>query len=209
MRRYNESAYTDLSVNLLKTDRESLCARFSESGYIAHPSAYSGIGVRVEGSVDPTRLYGFEEGLFFVQDEASAVCAEALGAGKRDRVLDLCACPGGKSFAVSILSGTGFVECRDIHDSKLSLITSGADRLGLSGITTLAHDASEALPEDEGKFDRIICDVPCSGLGVMGKKPDLRYSAEERTKELPELQYSILKASARYLKRGGMMVYST
>ena len=209
MRRYNESAYTDLSVNLLKTDRESLCARLSESGYTAHPSAYSGIGVRVEGSVDPTRLYGFEEGLFFVQDEASAVCAEALGAGKGDRVLDLCACPGGKSFAVSILSGAGFVECRDIHDSKLSLITSGADRLGLLGITTLAHDASESLPEDEGKFDRIICDVPCSGLGVMGKKPDLRYRSLEECAELPALQLSILKAAARALKPGGVLVYST
>ena len=207
---FNAEKHTDLTVNTNKISPEAFARLLGTAGYKAEPSPLSHISLRIASSVDPRSLPGFSEGLFFVQDTASAVCAQVLGARCGDLVVDACAAPGGKSFAVAILTGDkADIHSFDLHESKLSLIKSGAERLTLTSVKAGALDALHPQEELIGRADRVICDAPCSGLGVMGKKPDLRYSAEERTKELPELQYSILKASARYLKRGGRMVYST
>jgi 16S rRNA (cytosine967-C5)-methyltransferase len=166
--------------------------------------------VRLAGSVNPRTLPGFDEGLFFVQDSASAISAEALGTLPGDAVIDVCACPGGKSFAAAILAtDSGSVMSFDVHESKLSLISDSALRLGLNNVTADVCDAT--LPREElfGSFDRVICDVPCSGLGVLAKKPDIRHKNNESLHNLPELQFEILKQSSRYLKDGGCMIYST
>ncbi len=158
----------------------------------------------------PTALPGFSDGEFFIQDASCAVSAEVLAPTEKDEILDLCACPGGKSFAAAILSGgDANILSLDLHESKLSLISDGAARLGLDNITVMQNDATHPRVEFFGKFDRIICDVPCSGLGVLGKKPDLRYNAEGAMDRLPELQYDILSVAAKYLKPGGTLVYST
>ena len=208
--RYNGGGYTDITVNTLRISREDMLSSLVSQGYNAVLSTYSSVGIRILSSVDPTRISGFNEGYFFVQDEACAVSAEALCPEEGDRILDACACPGGKSFAAAILSGnSGRIFSRDIHGSKLSLVKEGATRLGLSSVIAEEADATLTPDEDIEAFDKIICDVPCSGLGVLGKKPDIRYRIPEGDGELPELQLSILRASCRKLKPGGVLLYST
>ena len=197
-----------VTVNEGKISRDELVVKLSEYG--AKPTAYTENGVRFDESLPPVSLPGFLDGEFFVQDEASRIAAAALDARAGQTVVDVCAAPGGKSLAASIRVGEGgSVHSFDIHESKLSLIEDGRQRLGLSNITASARDAREPDESLLGKADRVICDVPCSGLGVFAKKPDLRYKSLDSIAELPELQYEILKASVKYLKPGGVLVYST
>jgi 16S rRNA (cytosine967-C5)-methyltransferase len=206
----NRITPTDLTVNTLKTTREKLCKRLSGMGLSAEISDISPLSVRIAESVDPRRIEGFSDGEFTVQDAACSAAVSALGIQKGDFVIDVCACPGGKSFAAAIImQDCGKINAYDIHESKLSLIEETAGRLGIVSVRASVRDAT--MP-DESLFataDRVICDVPCSGIGVVAKKPDLRYKPEEGIGELPQLQYSILEASAKYLKPGGRMIYST
>lgn len=206
---FNTARYTDLTVNLTRIAKADYIKMLSEAGYTAVPTVDTLLGVRLQGSVNPRKLPGFEEGLFFVQDTACAVSAEALGVEKGDKIIDVCACPGGKSFAAAILSGNGEVTSFDLHDSKLSLIEDGAKRLGLTHITVGQCDAEKPREELLHSFDKVICDVPCSGLGVLGKKPDIRHRDNQSLQNLPELQYSILSSSKDYLKDNGVILYST
>ncbi len=150
------------------------------------------------------------EDAFFVQDEASQLAITVLAPKSGDIIADVCACPGSKSFHAAILmENRGEIHCFDIHESKLSLIESGAKRLGIDIINASARDSRFADESLVGKCDCVICDVPCSGLGVMAKKPEIRYHDPEQYKELSALGYEILSASADYLKAGGRMLYST
>ncbi len=196
-----------LRVNTQKTTKEALLSHLVKDGYAAEEDPLSPFGIRLFGAAVPTALYGFEEGLFFVQDTASQLSSLALSPAPDSRVLDACACPGGKSFGAALLMGDrGTVEAFDIHESKLSLIEKGAARLGLSSVRTACHDATAPF---SGEYDAVICDVPCSGLGVIAKKPDLRYREDAGTQELPALQASILSSAASALRVGGALVYST
>ena len=196
-----------LRTNTLKTSSGALAKKLAAAGFTAVPLA-TGKGFSVSGG-DGLPL-AISLGRAFVQDEASQIAVEVLGARPGDRVLDVCACPGSKSFgAAADMSDTGEIVCCDVHESKLPLIESGAERLGISIIKTVCRDSSTPAPEFEGRFDRVICDVPCSGFGVISKKPELRYKDPAASAELPELQYSILTAAAAALKPGGRLVYST
>ena len=145
-----------------------------------------------------------------MQDEASQIAALALGASEGERIIDVCAAPGGKSFALASLThGAALIHAFDLHGSKLSLIESGAERLGFVNFDIRQRDALEPDEALFGAADRVVCDVPCSGLGVLGKKPDLRYKDLAGAERLPDLQFSILEASYRYLKAGGRLLYST
>ena len=207
---FNSEQPTDITVNTLKISRDGLLKILRDAGTPAEESLLSELSIKISHSVNPKSLPGFEEGYFFVQDESSAVSAQALGTMPSDSVIDVCACPGGKSFAAAIMSGDkGRVVSLDLHESKLSLITDTAKRLGLTTLISGVNDATVAREELFDSFDRVICDVPCSGLGVLGKKPDMRYKDKQSLDELPALQYSILEASSKYLKTGGYMVYST
>ena len=195
---------TTLSVNTIKTSREELMEKIEG----AVPTSLSPRGLRVRGSV--RELYGFEEGLFFVQDEASQLCVETLDAREGDTVLDICACPGSKSFGAAIsMKNTGVIHSFDLHAKKLPLIVSGAKRLGITIIDTQECDGRKFLPELEEAADRVLCDVPCSGFGVLSKKPELRYKDPKMSEALPDIQLSILENACRYLKEGGILVYST
>lgn len=195
---------TTLSVNTLKISREELAKRIPD----ALPTAYSPKGLSIRGSVRDT--YGFEEGLFFVQDEASQLCVEVLGAEEGETVMDICACPGSKSFGSAIrMNNRGTVLSYDLHEKKLPLIESGAARLGITIITPSVRDGRNFLPEMEGLAHRVLCDVPCSGFGVLGKKPELRYKDPAASAALPDIQLAILENACRYVKRGGTLVYST
>lgn len=201
---------TAVTVNTIKISREQFIDKLHKAGYKATASSLSDISIRIEGSFDPKEIDGFYEGEFFVQDEASALSALTLGAEAGELIIDACSAPGGKSFALAILSRDGAdVRSFDIHDSKISLIESGAKRLGLNSVRASARDATAPDRSLFGKADRVLCDVPCSGLGVFAKKPDLRYKDITSLESLSELQLDILTASSKYLKAGGELVYST
>jgi 16S rRNA (cytosine967-C5)-methyltransferase len=208
LRAFAEKSALSLTVNTRRVTREELISRFSELG--AHPSRFSPNGIELDRSVPPTALKGFAEGDFFVQDEASRVEAMALDAREGDVVVDVCAAPGGKTLAAAITVGdTGKVYSFDLHASKLSLIEDSVKRLGLSSVIVAERDATHPDESLFGMADRVICDVPCSGLGVIGKKPDLRYKEISCSEELVPIQSEILRCSAKYLKVGGIIVYST
>ncbi len=199
-----------LRVNTAKTTRDDYLALLREAGMNASPTPYAESGILLHTSVPPRTLPAWEEGAVYVQDEASQIATAALGCHPGMTVVDLCACPGGKSFGVACdMRGEGHILARDLHASKLSLITESAARLGFSCIEVAAHDAT--IPEEAllGCADRVICDVPCSGLGVLSKKADLRYKDMEAADRLPPLQSSILETAARYCKAGGVVMYST
>ena len=126
------------------------------------------------------------------------------------QVLDACAAPGGKSFAAAMqMRNEGSILSCDIHPHKLTLIEKGAERLGITMLQTRLQNAAEHDPALDGQFDAVIADVPCSGLGVIRKKPDIRYKPLEPLARLPELQRAILENVCRYVKPGGTLVYST
>lgn len=199
----------NLRVNTLRVSREEYLARLAEAGIEASPCGVHS-GIRLSASMNPTALPGFDAGDCFVQDEASQRCVAALGAQAGDLVLDLCSCPGAKSFGAAIdMNNRGRVIACDLHENKLSLVQSGARRLGISIIETAARDARTPVEELVGRADRVICDVPCSGLGVLGKKPDLRYKSIAESARLPAIQAAILEQASAYVRVGGRLVYST
>ena len=136
------------------------------------------------------------------------ICCEILSPQAGEVVSDVCSAPGGKAFNIAErMGGSGCVHCFDIHEHKLDLIKHGAQRLGLNNITVSQRDAlsGKALPAS----DRILCDAPCSGLGIIRRKPEIRYKPDLGLESLPEIQYNILDNSAKYIRSGGVLVYST
>ena len=200
----NQAPPTTLRVNTLLTSKETLINKIPSS----IPTKNASNGIFVQGSVRD--IYGFDDGLFFVQDEASQICVEALGAKSGELIMDICACPGSKSFGAAIsMNNQGEIYSFDLHENKLSLVINGAKRLKIDIIKASACDGRHFLPEFEKKADRIICDVPCSGFGVLAKKPELRYKNPEESASLPKIQLAILENACKYLKVGGALIYST
>lgn len=197
-----------IRVNTTKTTREKM---LEELGKHARPTKHSPFGIILDGSFPAPELYGFNDGLFFVQDEASQMASLLISDVNESTVItDTCACPGGKTFsAAMILGGRGRVNSFDLHKNRIRLIDSGAQRLGLENIRTEARDARNPDQALFGSSDYVICDVPCSGLGVIGKKPDIRYKDKSDVENLPSVQYDILCQSVKYLKVGGTLIYST
>ena len=207
---FGEHPELTLRTNTLRTTREDLIAAIEAQGIHALPTKESEVGIRVCDKSPVTELYGFDKGLFFVQDEASQLCVRALDARAGMHVLDACACPGSKSFGAAIdMQNEGVVMSCDLHKNKLSLVESGAARLGISILTTQERDARNTNEEWFGAFDRVLCDVPCSGFGVFAKKPELRYKDPASSAALPDIQLAILKSASSYVKVGGKLVYST
>lgn len=156
-------------------------------------------------------LQTFQDGDFYVQDLSSMLVAEMAAPKKGDYVIDVCAAPGGKSSHIAeLMDGTGMVEARDLTEYKTDLIEENIRRHGLSNMKAVCMDATVFDRDSVGKADILICDLPCSGLGVMGKKTDIRYKmTEEKEKELVQLQRQILKTVIPYVKENGTVIYST
>ena len=200
----------NLRVNTLKISREELLLKLAESGFSAVVSELSPFGIELEESAPLDRIPGFEEGLWYVQDIASQLTSYILDPKSGERVIDCCACPGGKSFSAAISMGNvGEIYSFDLHENKLSLIEKSAERLGVSIIKTAAADGRAGVEELFGTADRVICDVPCSGYGVIAKKPEIRYKKLSESARLPEIQLAIAQTAVKYLKKGGVMVYSS
>ena len=163
----------------------------------------------LENTGDITALSAFRRGGFHIQDMSSQICCAVLGAKPGETVLDCCSAPGGKAFtAAEKMNGSGMLIANDIYEHKCRLIEEGAARLGLRNIRTVCSDAS-SLGDRIKDADRVLCDVPCSGLGVIGRKPEIRYKPQDELKDLPAVQYAILDNCSRAVKKGGVLVYST
>lgn len=197
-----------IRANTVKTDSESLLRALEAAGVGCQPIGLEGC-LKLEGGGSIPSLPGFAEGHFHVQDLSSQLCALAVEARPGMQVLDVCAAPGGKSFTIAqwMRSSGRLVAC-DLHEKRVGLIRQGAERLGLGCITARQGDASQHDPA-LGQFDRVLCDVPCSGFGIIGRKPEIRYKSLEEIATLPQIQHKILAASSKYTKEGGRLVYST
>lgn len=196
-----------LRTNTLKTDSESLVSRILEENINAKICDFDKNAIVVKGGVFNTRAY--KDGLFHAQDYSSQYAVQILGPKPGERVLDICSAPGGKAFtAAELMQNKGKLIACDLYEQRAGLIKSGADRLGLDIIDARVNDAL-AFNSDLGKFDRVLCDVPCSGLGVIKRKPEIKYKKKEELDELPKIQLRILENTSGYVKQGGRLVYST
>ena len=199
-----------VQVNTLKTTTEKLAGMLETAGITAKPHSWMADALELSGTGSIENLDTFKDGLFYVQDPASklsVLCAQLPN--EEICVLDCCAAPGGKSFAAAIATGgKAHITSCDVHAHKAELIAKGAQRLGLS-ITAMQQDATRFRPQWEHSYDAVIVDAPCSGYGIIRKKPDIRYKDIAQMKELPALQRAILEVQARYVKPGGLLMYST
>ncbi|MBE6693775.1 MAG: 16S rRNA (cytosine(967)-C(5))-methyltransferase RsmB [Ruminococcaceae bacterium] len=198
-----------LRVNTLRTTVGAVKNSLSKQGFSVSDGLYLDSTLRLDkgGVFDGDE---FKNGHIFVQDEASQLCVEVLGAQAGELVIDTCSCPGSKAFGCAIrMENSGEIFSFDLHESKLSLVQKGAKRLGIDIIKTQRRDARDPDKSLIEKADRVLCDVPCSGLGVISKKPEIRGKDLTEAAKLPAIQREILEQSAKYLKRGGVLVYST
>ena len=210
LRANNEPPALQVQLNPLRLSPEQALAQLSELGVVARPHPWLQDCWLLTGAGNLERLPLFQSGALYVQDAAAHLAALAADAEPGSRVLDCCAAPGGKSFACAIrMQGEGSILSCDIHAHKLRLIEAGAARLGLSIISPQLQNAAEPNEAWRGAMDAVIADVPCSGFGVIRKKPDIRYKPLEPTERLPELQLQILLNQAQYVRPGGLLVYST
>ena len=207
----NSAPKTYAQVNTLKTTQEDLQSILQAEGVTTekHPWLKDCLILSDTGSLE--KLDSFQKGLFYIQDPAaklSVLCAQLPE--DAIRILDCCASPGGKSFAAALATaGKASITSCDIHPHKAELLQKGAERLGISQMTALVQNASAQNPNWVGKMDAVIADVPCSGYGIIRKKPDIRYKDPDTMKDLPALQLAILNNQASYVKPGGVLMYST
>ena len=208
----NAAPETVVQVNLTRVTSRDLLDRLAGEGVEARPHSWMEDCLVLSATGNLEKLPSFLEGLFYVQDPASRLSVRCARLPKEGgiRLLDCCSAPGGKSFAAAIaMGGRGQIRSCDIHPHKIALIENGARRLGLTNIRAGVQDASVFNPEWEDAFDVVLADVPCSGLGIIRKKPDIRYRNLKETEALPALQGAILSNQASYVKKGGVLMYST
>lgn len=204
-----------IRVNTLKTNASVLSERLRDLGFWVNDNydhanhdlkdilMVSGRGIIESES--------FIDGEFFVQDASSAGAVAALGPCPEETVIDVCAAPGGKTFSAAIMmDNRGCIHAMDLHDNKLRALMKQAGRLGIDIIDTEQHDAKEVCDKYIGIADKVICDVPCSGLGVLRRKPEIKdRPLKNDGHDIAEIQYRILSASSEYVKAGGKLMYST
>ena len=194
-----------LQVNTLRAASAELLPALEAAGYNCRPHPWLPDCIVTSGNV--SAMPGFDKGFFYVQDPAAKCAVIAAGVRPGMRVLDACAAPGGKSFAAaSAMENEGKIVSCDLSEKKIKLIKNGVKRLGLDIIDAFARDARQPVRD---AFDVIISDVPCSGYGVIRKKPDIRYKDTDELRALPEIQSAILENLSAALKPGGVLLYST
>jgi len=198
-----------LRVNTVLSSADEVTRQLTAAGAEVkpHPLLPDCLTVRNLGSVGENPAV--RAGLCYVQDAASQLCARAVDPRPGERVFDLCSAPGSKSFTMAqLMENKGEICAFDLHSSRVKLITDGAARLGLTAIKGARGDATR-YNEKLGLADRVLCDVPCAGLGVIRRKPEIRLKPQEELRALPDIQLKILTTAADYVKPGGVLVYST
>ena len=197
-----------IRVNTVKTTPEELKFLLEKEGVgVSETSVPNAFQINVNKAV--YELESYKKGLFHVEDISSQLCIEALAPFENCTMIDVCAAPGGKSFtAAEYMNNKGVLFSCDIYESRTDLIKEGAERLGLDCIKPFVNDASQ-FNENFPKADRVLCDVPCSGMGIISKKPEIKYKKLDDIKELLPIQRKILETASKYVKNGGRLVYST
>ena len=209
LRADNAPAPITVQTNTILTAPEALRASLEAEGVRVTPGLLPG-SFQLRGTGNLTKLGAFQAGLFQVQDDAAALVTEAMGLRGGEAVLDVCAAPGGKSFRCAMAMGDkGRIVACDLYENKLRRIEAGAKRLHLTAIETAALDGRSFRPEWENAFDVVLVDAPCSGLGIIRKKPEIRYKKADELFALPVAQTAILENAGRYVKPGGLLLYST
>ena len=198
-----------LRVNTIKISSAKLLQKLTLEGASVKPHPLISECIIFLGGCSIEMLPSYREGFFFVQDIASQLCCKVLAPQNGESILDVCAAPGGKSFSCALMmNNMGKIISCDLYPKRTRLVEQGADRLGLSVIQTAVANAKEFHEAFTGA-DRVLCDVPCSGLGVIRRKPEIKYKAPEELKELPDIQYQILCNASIYVRSGGTLLYST
>ncbi len=196
-----------IRVNTTLTSTEKLAEKLQNEGATVETTEIKDC-LKIKSS-DITQLKSFKEGLFHAQDVSSQICSDMAVSEGAKRVLDVCAAPGGKSFTMAeIMAGKGEIYACDLHENRVKLIDDGAKRLKLENIKAVKWDAS-LYNEKFMLFDSVLCDVPCSGFGIIRRKPEIRYKKQEDLINLPNIQYDILENSSKYVKVDGVLIYST
>ncbi|NLU23540.1 MAG: 16S rRNA (cytosine(967)-C(5))-methyltransferase RsmB [Clostridiales bacterium] len=204
----NEPVPTTIQTNTLLVTPEELEKELSTISVQKHPWMDGCFSISSTGNV--AELPAFQKGHCMVQDPAARLVITAADPHPEDRIMDVCAAPGGKSFAAAITQGDrGSIVSCDVHPHKLELIDKGAARLGITSIRTALADGRESHTAWLESADLVLTDVPCSGLGIIRKKPDIRYKNPKELLDLPAIQGAILENAASYVRPGGVLVYST
>ena len=211
LKSFMEAKTTTIRCNTSKLTVEELKERLTKEGITIEAGEYLPYALKIKDYNYLNRVEAFRKGLFQVQDESSMLIAQAAGIKENNVIMDVCAAPGGKTtHCAELLKGTGTVISRDLTEYKVSLIEENVERLGLLNVTAQVQDALELCKEDIGKADIVIADLPCSGLGVIGKKADIKYKTKpEDVDSLGSLQREILSVVSQYVKPGGVLIYST
>ena len=206
----NAQPATVVQVNTLRTTAAELIENLALEDVQVQPHDWMPDCLVLSGTGNLEKLAAFQEGRFYVQDPAAKLSVLCAQIPVDSNVLDCCAAPGGKSFAAAIaMKGSGRITSCDIHEHKTVLIQNGAQRLGLGNIQAKQQDATALNSQWRGAMDVVLADVPCSGYGIIRKKPDIRYKDPASMAELPALQLQILQNQAEYVKPGGTLLYST
>lgn len=200
-----------IRTNTLKTTTENLCNLLQKEGLRVRRGVYSPAALYLEEGVGTVGLNAFKEGLFYVQDESSMLCIEVLDPEPGQIMVDVCSAPGGKAtYAAQMMDDRGRIIARDINENKLDMVKENCRRLGIQSVETGVFDAGQIDCSLIGRADRVVVDAPCSGMGIIRRKPDIKWKKErEHYTILANKQKKILENAARYLKTGGVLVYST
>jgi len=218
MKAFMEPNGLPIRINVSKAKEEDVIASLTGQGIKAKKSELCDNAYILFDCPAPGLVREFREGLITVQDAACALSGQMIGLKGDENILDICAAPGGKAMnAADIMLSrinnrehVGHVTACDISQNKINLINENIERCGFDNISVMINDATVFNDKFEDAFDVVICDLPCSGLGIIGKKPDIKYNASvEGIKELAELQKKILRNAFRYVKKGGKLLYST
>lgn len=211
LRENNSKPKLNIRVNTLKTNREELLAKMLSYGYNAKKTNYAKDGITIDNPIRITSIDEFRLGYFTIQDESSMLVAQIANPKEGSIVLDLCSAPGGKSTHMGqVMNNKGQIISRDIHEHKLKLVEESANRLDIDIIKTEMFDAIELDKNLINKVDYCIIDAPCSGLGIIRRRPEIKWNRKEKDiKDLKEVQKKILNNAKEYVKPGGTIVYST
>ncbi|NVF11039.1 16S rRNA (cytosine(967)-C(5))-methyltransferase RsmB [Anaerococcus sp. AGMB00486] len=207
----NDKRFISIRVNNKKISKDDLKKILIKRGYKVSDSKISKLSLRITNPSKLASTNEFKAGLFTIQSEASIKVCEELNPKERSNILDLCAAPGTKTSLIGeLVNNNANIFANDISFNKLSKINENIERLNLKNIEITNFDASEYIAEYKEKFDYVLCDLPCSGLGVMDRKPEIRYNRDmDGVKKLASLQKRILDRAFMYLKKGGILLYST
>lgn len=207
----NISPDVTIRINTTQTNQTALQEMLEKEQISVQKGVLCENALHLTKTADLTKSMSFQNGLFHVQDESSQLAAAALAPKSGQKILDICAAPGGKSFTIAqMMENKGEVVARDIYAHKVDLIAEGAKRLGLSIVHTEVSDATVFVEKDKEAFDAVLADVPCSCLGLLRKKPDIRLKKDgSEIDNLIPIQRKILEQAAMYVKTGGVLLYST